>query len=81
MNCCNDYGQCTQGKDCPVRMSPAPRPRLRAGGPPPAELPEPTAPFTSEEPASHPVDVWLVPLAAVLIILILLLARVMALGV
>ena len=19
MNCCNDYGQCTQGRDCPVR--------------------------------------------------------------
>jgi hypothetical protein len=21
MNCCNDYGQCTQGKDCPVRQA------------------------------------------------------------
>jgi hypothetical protein len=20
MNCCNDFGQCTQGKDCPVRQ-------------------------------------------------------------
>lgn len=19
MNCCDDYGKCTQGKDCPVR--------------------------------------------------------------
>jgi len=21
MNCCNEYGQCTQGKDCPIRSS------------------------------------------------------------
>ena len=21
MNCCNDYGKCTQGKDCPVRIT------------------------------------------------------------
>lgn len=20
-NCCNDYGQCTQGKDCPARAT------------------------------------------------------------
>lgn len=24
MNCCNEYGQCTQGKDCPVRQSQTP---------------------------------------------------------
>lgn len=23
MNCCNDFGQCTQGPDCPVRATPS----------------------------------------------------------
>lgn len=24
MNCCNDYGHCTQGHDCPVHHAPPP---------------------------------------------------------
>lgn len=34
MNCCDDHGNCNQGRDCPVR-----RPHVRAGGPPPSLLP------------------------------------------
>lgn len=30
MNCCDEYGDCRQGRDCPVRTR-----RVRAGGPPP----------------------------------------------
>jgi hypothetical protein len=30
MNCCNDNGDCTQGRDCPVRTR-----RVRAGQPAP----------------------------------------------
>lgn len=35
MNCCDQFGNCRQGRDCPVR-----RQRVRAGGPPPTTLPE-----------------------------------------
>lgn len=34
MNCCDEFGECNQGRDCPVRKR-----RVRAGGPPPDELP------------------------------------------
>jgi hypothetical protein len=35
MNCCNDYGKCTNGKDCPARVTR----RVRAGSEPPPDLP------------------------------------------
>jgi hypothetical protein len=34
MNCCDEYGDCRQGRDCPVRKR-----RVRAGGPPPPDMP------------------------------------------
>jgi hypothetical protein len=33
MNCCDAAGTCQQDKDCPIRR------RVRAGGPPPTEMP------------------------------------------
>ena len=32
MNCCDEYGNCNQGRDCPVR-------RVKAGQPAPSEWP------------------------------------------
>lgn len=40
MNCCEH--KCTEGHNCPVR-------RVRAGGPPPSDLPAPGADFHPED--------------------------------
>lgn len=37
MNCCDEYGDCQQGRNCPARK-PVTR-KVRAGGPPPSDLP------------------------------------------
>jgi len=29
MNCCDDYGNCTQGRDCPARQKPTPADELQ----------------------------------------------------
>jgi hypothetical protein len=38
MNCCDDYGDCNQGRDCPIRKGYGTR-RARAGEPVTDELP------------------------------------------
>lgn len=37
MNCCDDYGNCNQGRDCPVRVAKA-RPVMRAADPLPPSI-------------------------------------------
>ena len=37
MNCCNDYGNCNQGRDCPVRVA-AYRSVMRAADPLPPSI-------------------------------------------
>jgi hypothetical protein len=32
MNCCDDYGNCNQGRNCPIRVAKA-RPAMRAADP------------------------------------------------
>lgn len=29
MNCCDEYGNCRQGRDCPVRTTPELSPKIR----------------------------------------------------
>ena len=29
MNCCDEYGNCRQGRDCPVRTTREPSPKIR----------------------------------------------------
>lgn len=56
MNCCDDFGNCRQGRDCPARRSPA-DPRYCA---------DPVAPIGRNYPylpvTSRPVNGWRRPL-------------------
>lgn len=37
MNCCDEYGECNQGRNCPARVAKA-RPVMRAADPLPASV-------------------------------------------
>jgi hypothetical protein len=37
MNCCNDFGDCNQGRDCPARVTKA-KPVMRAADPLPPSI-------------------------------------------
>ncbi len=52
MNCCDEYGHCNQGRDCPVRTGKPVR-KVRAGGPPPEDMKIPIQFW--EEPKDPPI--------------------------
>lgn len=37
MNCCDEYGECTQGRDCPLRVAKY-RPSMKAADPLPPSI-------------------------------------------
>lgn len=49
MNCCDDFGRCAHGPNCPARAAR----RVRAGGPPPAEMPASDPPAPARRSKRH----------------------------
>lgn len=44
MNCCDDYGNCNQGRDCPIRQALSPVRRIKPYPAVPVDITEPIEP-------------------------------------